>query len=110
VTHHPAACSHASPAQYHSSAAHLGWPVPAPGMLAPEDDAARWSAAGRLRHEYPGWLVLWLARLGQFRAYRVSGRPRRPVTLTAADPAALAAQITAAEKVPGRPPPGDNTP
>lgn len=108
MTQHRAAWLPASPAQPHTPAARCG--SPAPGMLAPEDDAARWRAAGRLHDDHPGWLVLWLARLGQFRAYRVSGRARRAVTLTASDPAALAAQITAAEKTPDCPAANDSPP
>jgi hypothetical protein len=70
----------------------------------PADDAACWRAAGVLRADHPGWVVVWLARIRQFRAYRLS---RRALTLTAPDPASLAAQITAAERDGPEPAAGD---
>jgi hypothetical protein len=61
------------------------------------DDAACWQEAARLRREHPGWIVLWLARIRQYRAYKVS-RARRHATLTASTPGDLAAQIRRAEE------------
>ncbi len=33
------------------------------------DDAACWQAAKQLRARYPRWLVIWVARTRQFRAW-----------------------------------------
>jgi hypothetical protein len=67
-------------------------PPPAAGdAQPPSDDAASWREAERLRREHPGWVVVWLARIRQYRAYRLSAR--RPITLTAQTPDDLAAQI-----------------
>ena len=62
-----------------------------------EDDAC-WREAARLRREYPGWIVIWLASAGQYRAYRRLPRARRDTTLSAATPEELAAQMTEAER------------
>jgi hypothetical protein len=65
------------------------------------EDVRCWQEAARLRHEHPGWVVLWLARLRQYRAYRLRGR--RDTVLTASTPADLAAQISRSEgDTPGR--------
>jgi hypothetical protein len=77
-------------------------PVTGPGT-AGDDDAARWREAARIRSEHPGWIVLWLAHLGQYRAYPlVQGRRRAIVTAPAPDE--LAAQITRAEQASPQPP------
>jgi hypothetical protein len=65
--------------------------VPPPGTgdaRAPDDDAACWRHAERLRREHPPWVVIWIAQAREYRAYR------RSVTLTAETPDDLAAQIT----------------
>jgi hypothetical protein len=65
------------------------------------EDVRCWQEAARLRHEHPGWVVLWLARIRQYRAYRLRGR--RDTVLTASTPADLAAQISRSEgEAPGR--------
>jgi hypothetical protein len=65
------------------------------------EDVRCWQEAARLRHEHPGWVVLWLARIRQYRAYRLRGR--RDTVLTASTPADLAAQINRSEgQTPGR--------
>lgn len=33
------------------------------------DDEACWQAAKQIREERPHWVVIWLARTGQFKAY-----------------------------------------
>jgi hypothetical protein len=66
-------------------------PPGAGGSQPPDDDAVCWREAERLRHENPGWVVLWLARIRRYRAYRLSAR--RPLTLTAQTPGDLEAQI-----------------
>lgn len=69
---------------------------PGTGTSSPDDDAC-WREAARLRREHPGWIVLWLAGMRQYRAYKVS-RARRNATLTAGTPADLAAEISRAEQ------------
>jgi hypothetical protein len=74
-------------------------PGPAPGSSsARDDDAGRWREAARLRREHSGWIVIWLAPTGCYRAYRRLPGVRRDTALTAATPADLAAQITHAEQ------------
>lgn len=58
----------------------------------PDDDAGRWREAEHLRTINPGWVVIWLARVRKFRAYRDSGS-RRVDSLTAATADELATQI-----------------
>jgi len=41
--------------------------------LLPDDDDTHWRAAKQLRREKPGWLVIWVARVGRFHAYRLTG-------------------------------------
>jgi hypothetical protein len=61
------------------------------------DDARCWREAARLRREHPGWVVLWLDRTREFRAYRLR-QARHDSVLTARTPADLAAQIGQAEQ------------
>jgi hypothetical protein len=63
------------------------------------DDAERWREAARLRDECPGWVIIWLARTGEYRAYQDS-QSRSAATLIATSAADLAAQIRQA--TPGR--------
>jgi hypothetical protein len=67
-------------------------PVPAGG------DAAQWREAARLREKFGGWVVVWLAREEEFRAYRRLPGARRDTTLAAATSGELAAKIQAAER------------
>jgi hypothetical protein len=70
-------------------------------------DAQHWDQAKRLRHEHPGWIVIWLAHLGQYRAYPLV-HARRGTALTATTPADLADQITNAQHA-ARAQPGNST-
>lgn len=65
-----------------------------------EEDAEQWRGAARLRDERPGWVMIWLARTREYRAYEDS-QSRRAAALTAATAADLAAQIRQA--TPGPP-------
>jgi hypothetical protein len=65
---------------------------------APGHDAARWREAAQLRARHRGWVVVWLARMSEFRAYRRLPGARRDTALSAATAGDLAAQITAAEQ------------
>ena len=80
-------------------------PDTAAGPCADDDDAGRWRQAARLRREHPGWIVLWLAPIGQYKAYRRLPGARHDTALTASTPADLAAQITQAEQGARRTPP-----
>jgi hypothetical protein len=80
--------------------------TPAPGIPPPPGaghppgggDARRWREAARLRHDHPGWTVIWLASAAEFRAYRRLPRTRRDTALAAPTADGLAARITAAEQ------------
>ena len=74
-----------------------------------DGDADRWREAGRLRREHAGWVVIWLARLGQYRAYPLV-QARRGTALTASTPADLAALIRQAEQAARRTLPPGRTP
>jgi hypothetical protein len=76
-----------------------GHPADAP----PGEDAARWRDAARLRAEHSGWVIVWLARAGQFRAYKRLPGARRDTSLTAATADALGTRIAAAEQAAARP-------
>jgi hypothetical protein len=62
-------------------------------------DAEQWREAVRLRDECLGWVIIWLARTREYRAYQDS-QSRRAAALTAATVEDLAAQIRQA--TPGR--------
>jgi hypothetical protein len=82
---------------------------PRPGGGGPSDqgdDARCWREAARLRREHPGWVVLWLDRTREFRAYRLR-QARHDSVLTAGTPADLVAQIGEAERVIGTQPASD---
>ena len=78
-------------------------PGPRGGVSAEGDDARCWREAARLRREHPGWVVLWLDRTREYRAYRLT-RARRDSVLTAATPGDLVAQIGQAEQAARTPP------
>jgi hypothetical protein len=61
-------------------------------------DAGCWREAARLRREFRGWVVIWLAPAGQYKAYRRLPGARRDTALSAATAADLAAQISRAEQ------------
>lgn len=75
----------------------------APARAARPDDADRCDQAARLCREFRGWIVMWLARDRQYKAYRRMPGARRDTALAAAMPEALAAQITQAEQATPRP-------
>jgi hypothetical protein len=62
-----------------------------------DDDAACWRHARRLRSDYPGWVIIWLAPAREYRAYRLPGGSR-DTTLAAPTPDGLGAAITKAEQ------------
>jgi hypothetical protein len=60
-------------------------------------DGERWREAAQLRHDHAGWVVIWLAAAGEFRAYKRLRGARRDTALSAATASGLAAQIERAE-------------
>jgi hypothetical protein len=80
-------------------------PAPAGPRAAAGDDAGCWQEAARLRREHPGWIVIWLAPIRQYKAYRRLPGARRDTALAARTPGDLAAQITQAEQARRTPPP-----
>jgi hypothetical protein len=76
-------------------------PAPAPGDQHPtagEEEAGRWREAARLRRDHAGWVIIWHAPAGQFRAYGRLPGARRDTALTAPTPARLADLIGQAEQ------------
>lgn len=61
------------------------------------NDAACQQAAKQLRAEYPAWLVIWVARTRQFRAWPLAAS-RAGAGLADTEPGGLAAQIKQAEQ------------
>jgi hypothetical protein len=76
--------------------------TPAAGARA-DDDADCWQQATRLRAEHRAWIIIWLSREAQFRAYRRLPGTRHDTALSAATPAEMAAQIAQAEQRVSRP-------
>jgi hypothetical protein len=68
------------------------------GELAAGQDADRWREADRLRSEFRGWIVIWLAPESQFRAYRRLPGARRDTALSATTTADMANHISQAEQ------------
>lgn len=61
-------------------------------------DGERWQEAAQLRHDHPGWAVIWLAEAGEFRAYRRLPGAHRDTALSVPNAGDLAAQIEQAER------------
>ena len=70
-------------------------------------DADRLREAGRLRRERPGWVIIWLAPINEFRAYRRLPGARHDTALTAATADDLAILISNAEQAARTPRPRD---
>jgi hypothetical protein len=51
-------------------------PPPGEAALSTDKEAACWQAAKKIREERPGWVVIWIARTGQFKAYPKFAAPR----------------------------------
>jgi hypothetical protein len=67
-------------------------------------DAACWREAARLRREHRGWVVIWLAREGRYRAYKRMPGARRDTALSAGTAQDMADQIRRAEQPSHSPP------
>jgi hypothetical protein len=70
--------------------------------VALDKDAARWQQAKEVRQQYPDWVVIWIARTGQFRAYP-KFRALRGTAPTAQTPEELGAQMEQAERAARKP-------
>lgn len=69
---------------------------------AANDDQAGWEAAAKVRKGRPGWVVIWLARKGEFRARPLFRAP--PGTVPSVPPPEdLVVQIDEIQRVAGRP-------
>lgn len=82
---------------------------PAPGAVGvhvdpgqSENEAAQWEAAARVRQERPGWVVIWLARKGEFRARPLFRAPPDTVAIGATTEE-LTAQMDQIYQAAGRP-------
>jgi hypothetical protein len=67
-----------------------------------ENEAAAWQAAAQIRKERPGWVVIWLARKGEFRARPLFRAPPDTVAI-GTTPEELKAQMDNIEQAAGRP-------
>jgi hypothetical protein len=73
-----------------------------------DDSESRRRAAAEIRRQHPGFVVIWAAGLGKFRAWPLIRAPRGTV-LTAETPGDMAAQMERIEQAAARGPrsPGD---
>lgn len=78
-------------------------PDAAPADVKGGHDAQRWREAARLRHDRPGWVIIWLAPASEFRAYRRLPGTRHDTTVAAATAGGLAVAMTRAEQAAPRP-------
>jgi hypothetical protein len=81
----------------------LAVPGNTPGNPGACDDDARWREAARLRSQFRGWIVIWLARENCFKAYKRLPGARRDTALSAATSAEMADLIGQAEQAAARP-------
>jgi hypothetical protein len=66
------------------------------------DDANHWETVARIRGDRSGWVVIWMASAGCYRAYPLFRAPRG-TAVTAATPDELTAQMDQVQQRPGRP-------
>jgi hypothetical protein len=69
-----------------------------PGSQAQQDEDACWREAARLRSQFRGWIIIWLARENCYRAYRRLPGARRDTALSAATSAEMTDLISQAER------------
>jgi hypothetical protein len=63
------------------------------GSTAQQQNAACWREAARLRAQFRGWIVIWLARENCYRAYRRLPGARRDTAISAATSGEMASLI-----------------
>lgn len=67
-----------------------------------DDESARWQAVADIRRDHPGWVTIWLGRIGRYRAWPLFRAPRG-TSLTAQTPEDLTAQMNRVEQESRRP-------
>ena len=72
-------------------------PLAADSGGAGDDDESRRRAAAEMRCQHPGFVVIWVASLGRFRAWPLIRAPRGTV-LTAQTPGELTAEMEQLEQ------------
>jgi hypothetical protein len=73
-------------------------PLAADSCGAGDDDESQRRAAAEMRRQHPGFVVIWVASLGRFRAWPLIRAPRGTV-LTAQAPGELTIQMERLEQV-----------
>jgi hypothetical protein len=74
-----------------------------PGSPSQREEDACWREAARLRSQFRGWIVIWLASGHCFKAYKRLPGARRDTALSAATSGEMADLIGQAEQAAGRP-------
>jgi hypothetical protein len=74
-----------------------------PGSPSQREEDACWREAARLRSQFRGWIVIWLASGRCFKAYKRLPGARRDTALSAATSGEMADLIGQAEQAAGRP-------
>ena len=74
-----------------------------PGSPFQPEENACWREAARLRSQFRGWIVIWLASGPCFKAYKRLPGARRDTALSAATSAEMADLISRAEQAATRP-------
>ncbi len=69
-----------------------------PDRQAQQKDDACWREAARLRSQFRGWIVIWLASADCFKAYKRLAGARRDTALSAATAGEMADLIGRAEQ------------
>jgi hypothetical protein len=69
-----------------------------PGSAARQDEDACWREAARLRSQFRGWIVIWLASEDCYKAYKRLPGARHDTALSAATSAEMAGLIGRAEQ------------
>jgi hypothetical protein len=77
---------------------------------AQQEDADCWREAARLRSQFGGWIVIWLARENCYRAYKRLPGARRDTALSAATSGEMAGLIGQAEQAARTPAPRTKRP
>jgi hypothetical protein len=72
-------------------------PPPTDIDVAADDDTACLQTAKRLRIDHPRWVIVWVSETRQYHAYPLF-RTRREVSVRAAGPADLVAQLNEIEQ------------
>jgi hypothetical protein len=70
--------------------------------VAADDNAVRRQAAAQIRRQRPGWVVIWAAPAGRYRAWPLFRAPRG-TSLTAQTPQEMTAQMDQVEQGARRP-------